>query len=149
MGLSTIVFILIGAGFTAAVLLVLYRNLQVTGPARPEVRLPRRSKAPSAKGSVTSPGSPFRAVSIEPGPKACTAAKTLKGKYYLVELGDVPNLPLPACDVTKCACRYSHHADRRSSNEEDRRGFASLRTEMHGQAGNKEQRKSKGRRVTD
>lgn len=148
MGLSTILFLLIGAGFTAAVLLVLYRNLQTTGPARPEARLPRKPQTKPEKRSASSPGSPFRAVSIEAGSKPCAAVKALKGKYYLVELGDAPELPLFACDVSKCGCRYSHHADRRSS-DEDRRIVASLRTELHGQTGNNEHRKTKGRRVTD
>ncbi|MFK7976989.1 MAG: hypothetical protein AB8C02_12685 [Halioglobus sp.] len=148
MGVSTIVFLLIGAGFTATVLLVLYRNLQSTGPTNPGNRLPRASSPQAQKRSVTSPGSPFRAVSVTPGPKACAAVKGLKGQFYLVELGDAPELPLPACDVSKCGCRYNHHSDRRSS-EEDRRVFASLRTDLHEQNGNKEQRKTKSRRATD
>lgn len=145
----TIILLLIGAGSTAVVLLVLYRNVQATGPSTPPSRVPRKSSARSQKRSVTSPGSPFRAVSIEPGPKACNAVKALKGKYFLMELGDTPELPLPACDTSKCGCRYSHHADRRAPDDEDRRDFASMRTEMHTQTGNDEHRKTKGRRATD
>lgn len=148
MGASTLVLLLIGAGFTVTVLVALVRNLQATGPATPRTRLAPKASAREKASKATSPGSPFRAVSIAPGPKPCAAVKALQGKFYLVELGDVPNLPLFGCDKSKCGCRYSHHADRRSS-EEDRRTIAGIRTELHGQAGNGENRKNKGRRATD
>jgi len=151
MGYSTILLLLVGIGFTGAVLLVLYRNLQATGPAAPVTRIPpkskRNSKTSPAK-SATSPGSPFRAVSIAPGKSPCAAVKALEGKFYLVELGDAPDLPLAGCNAGKCGCRYNHHADRRQS-EDGRRIVGSLRTDLHQQSGKVENRKNMGRRATD
>lgn len=55
---------------------------------------------------------PFHAVSIEPTPTSCPSAKSIKAQRFLSE--DAPSLPLPRCDASECACRYMHHADRRS-----------------------------------
>jgi hypothetical protein len=149
MGFSTVLLLVIGSSATALVLLVLFRNLQATGPATPVARSrTTRARKASAPKQGTSPGSPFRAVSINPGVQCCAAARALEGKYYLVELDEIPELPLPACNAARCGCRYNHHADRRSP-EDDRRSAASLRTELHAQGGNIEQRTNHGRRTTD
>ena len=147
MSFMTLLLILFAAGCTGAVAMILYRNLQTTGPATPVSRLPKKTKSIPPKAE-NSPGSPFRAVSIAPGESPCAAVKALQGKYYLVELGDAPTLPLAGCNAGKCGCRYNHHADRRQSNE-DRRDAHSLRTDLHQQGGNAENRMNQGRRATD
>ncbi len=59
----------------------------------------------------------FGAVSIKIGPRACSAAKYLKGKRFLSS--KAPALPLYKCDVSDCQCKYDYYKDRRS--EDDRR----------------------------
>jgi len=61
--------------------------------------------------------SPFHAVSIKTGEKACAAAREISGKRFLSSAA--PRLPLPGCDVRECQCRFVHHNDRR--NGKDRR----------------------------
>ena len=59
----------------------------------------------------------FRAVSIQTGPRACTAAKYLRGKRFIST--QAPELPLSRCDISDCKCKYAYHKDRRD--EDDRR----------------------------
>jgi hypothetical protein len=53
----------------------------------------------------------FRAVSIQPGERACACAISLEAKRFLS--GEAPRLPLRDCDRAACTCRYRHHEDRR------------------------------------
>jgi hypothetical protein len=65
---------------------------------------------------------PYHAVSIVTPEKqtavlsgaACAAANACAGRRFLA--AEAPQLPLPECNVSKCTCRYRHHADRRSGN---------------------------------
>ena len=59
----------------------------------------------------------FGAVSIKTGPRACTAAKYLRGKRFISS--QAPALPLSECDISDCKCKYDYYKDRRS--EDDRR----------------------------
>jgi len=58
---------------------------------------------------------PFHAVSIEPGPKACAAARELEGKRFLAS--SAPMLPLRECGSASCKCHYVHYNDRRTQRE--------------------------------
>ena len=55
--------------------------------------------------------SPHHAVSIVPGPRACSASLDLREQRFLSR--EAPTLPLKKCDSSKCACQYQHHDDRR------------------------------------
>jgi hypothetical protein len=57
--------------------------------------------------------SPWYAVSVVPGVRACGAVKALTGKRWLS--AEAPRLPLPKCDASTCDCRYQHHPDRRAA----------------------------------
>ena len=59
--------------------------------------------------------SKFHAVSIRPGPEACSAARGLEGQRFLSDAA--PPIPLPGCDSRNCRCRFVHFDDRRSGDE--------------------------------
>ena len=63
---------------------------------------------------------PFHAVSINPTQGSCPAVVSLALQRFLSE--EAPALPLADCNATDCACRYVHHADRRSGNRNRRGG---------------------------
>jgi hypothetical protein len=66
----------------------------------------------------------FRAVEIAPSVMCCSAAKQVKGRFYL--LRQAPRLPLMGCTMpTNCSCKFRKTADRRDS---DRRMFGSTET---------------------
>lgn len=56
----------------------------------------------------------YHAVTVAPGLISCTLAAQLVGRRFLS--ADAPPLPLPGC-VTRCRCRYIHHADRRAADD--------------------------------
>jgi hypothetical protein len=86
-------------------------------------------------------GNPYHAVSIEPGPRACEAARSAEGKRFLS--ATAPMLPLKGCTNASCQCRYVHHNDRR--NQRDRRvNFAN--PHVHSMA---DRRSGGGRRMND
>ena len=61
---------------------------------------------------ATVPKSPWRSVSVVPGPSACEAAQRLRGERFLA--GKAPRLPLAQCNNQhQCDCKYQHYADRR------------------------------------
>jgi hypothetical protein len=63
-------------------------------------------------------GNPYHAVSIEPGTRACEAARAASAKRFLSTAA--PMLPLRECaHPSACQCRYAHYQDRRS--QPDRR----------------------------
>ncbi len=63
---------------------------------------------------------PFHAVSIEPAEEGCPAVESLKLQRFLSE--EAPGLPLADCGAVDCACKYVHHADRRSGARNRRLG---------------------------
>ena len=89
----------------------------------------------------------YHAVSIKYAPTACQAAKQLTGRRYLATAA--PRLPLSACDVTDCQCRFVHHDDRRSGT--DRRSpFAPARGSITATGElRQEQREGRDRRRDD
>ena len=116
-------------------------------------RKPIKTAAKKQAGRVgTTPApekSAFRCTSIKAAGDACDEAKKREGKRYLHS--EVPSLPLAACDVAKCDCRYVHHDDRRDS-DEDRRAIAGLNAELYAERGKTERRadvKGRGRRTSD
>lgn len=100
--------------------------------------------SPSSKRQHTSakPANPFRAISIVCGEAACATASMNAEKRYL--LAEAPQLPLAGCAEGRCGCRYQHHADRRSSDNDRRLNFG-LSQELHGST-SAERRKSADRR---
>jgi hypothetical protein len=54
-------------------------------------------------------------VSIVLSEKSCAAAQELSGRRILATTA--PKLPLPACDIPECACRFEHHQDRRANRD--------------------------------
>ena len=67
---------------------------------------------PEAKPAASKkPASPFHAVTIVPGLRACAAALDLQGHRFLSR--DAPALPLKKCESGSCTCRYEHYDDRR------------------------------------
>lgn len=54
---------------------------------------------------------PFHCVTIEGSAGACKAVMALSGQRFLSK--DAPDLPLRACNVDLCECRYVHYDDRR------------------------------------
>jgi hypothetical protein len=55
----------------------------------------------------------WHAVSVKPGPGACSVADTGRDRRWLSR--EAPALPLPGCTKPeKCRCTYLHHQDRRS-----------------------------------
>jgi hypothetical protein len=96
--------------------------------------------------AVAAMASRYRAVSIDCGPGACEAAKSIGGKRVLV--GELGNLPLKECDAAVCECKYVHHDDRRDEHE-DKRAISALSTQLYQASGKTERRKRKGRRRSD
>ena len=55
----------------------------------------------------------WHAVSVKPGPGACSVADTGRDRRWLSR--EAPVLPLPGCtEPQKCRCTYRHHEDRRA-----------------------------------
>ena len=126
-------------------------------PARPNgksaARKPVKAVAKKQAGRVGTTPAPekpaFRCTSIKAAGNACDAAKEIECKRYLHS--EVPSLPLADCDVAKCDCRYTHHDDRRAT-DEDRRAIAGLSAELYAESGKTERRaeaKGRGRRKED
>ncbi|NQX88197.1 MAG: hypothetical protein HRT77_06005 [Halioglobus sp.] len=91
-------------------------------------------------------GNPFHAVSILTADGHCAAVGSLKVQRFLSD--EAPGLPLEACAVEDCQCRYLHHADRRSGARDRRLRLAddaSARDVWH----QRERRVSRGRRQED
>ncbi|MFA9419253.1 MAG: hypothetical protein ACERLB_03815 [Gammaproteobacteria bacterium] len=81
-------------------------------------RFKANSSSTHKSASVTSKRKKeFGAVSIKTGPRACSAAKYLRGKRFISS--QAPALPLSKCDISDCKCKYQYYTDRRS--EDDRR----------------------------
>ena len=145
MGISTIVFLIIGIVGMAAVVLVLRSHLQSSG----QQAASEAKKSRSGQNANPSPKNPYRAISIVSRESSCAAVKAVGAKRFLVEDGDVPQLPLSDCDVVKCPCKYAHHEDRRDD-EDDRRALGStLKTQLYKQTDDKDRREKRGRRASD
>lgn len=145
MGFSTNAYLVIG--LVGVLLLVLILRSGLRKPHREQTS--RLSRASQAK-KPAAPQNPFRATSIVAGPNACEAVMRLSEKRFLASAKEVPQLPLPDCDQSKCTCKYAHHADRREERNDDRRGPPGLRTELHKHLDKEERRRKKrGRRASD
>ena len=101
----------------------------------------KRAKSSPVASNPTS-AEPFHAVSILPGEHACAAAFRATGQRFLSR--EAPTLPLPTCDAFDCACRFTHHKDRRAGPR--RRNDFGLMSSPH--AG-PNRRHRIGRRATD
>ena len=100
----------------------------------------RRAKVTAEKNAKTYPG-----VSIKLCAQACDAAKELDKHRFLS--GEAPLLPLADCNQLNCACKYTHHKDRRDVNE-DRRHAYSMKTELYDTTGKENRRNRKERRAS-
>lgn len=70
-------------------------------------------KDPAKQGTPASDRR-WHAVSVKPGPGACSVADSGRNRRWLSR--EAPMLPLPGCTrPEKCRCTYQHHEDRRSS----------------------------------
>lgn len=90
--------------------------------------------------------SPYRAVSVRCGAGACEEALALGSRRFLH--GRLGQLPLEGCNSPQCNCTFEHHADRRSS-DDDQRAPIGLRSELYAASGKPERRKRRGRRKSD
>lgn len=109
----------------------------------------RVKKAVSKKPKKPVQLRPYRGTSIVFEKCACDAVKEIGNKRFLVADGGTPMLPLPACDASRCNCKYMHHDDRRDY-DDDRRLSAALKTELYEDTGNENRRtKKRGRRKSD
>jgi hypothetical protein len=98
-------------------------------------------KPAPATAKPASAGNDYRAVSVAPGIKCCSAAKNIVGKCYLLREG--PRLPLANCSMpANCSCKFKKASDRR---DEDRRQLGS--TETGRWFPGPENRKRRGRRA--
>jgi len=160
MGLSTFAYLVIGVLVViTAVLLLRSRSGKAAGktastPAKSQSATVKTTAAtkhkPAASKSPAPSNTPYRAISIVPGSKACEAAIAIGEKRFLAAAQEIPQLPLPGCRQPRCTCRYAHHADRRDTTEGDRRGPPGLRSELHTHTGESERRaKKRGRRASD
>ena len=108
----------------------------------------KRRKPVTARGSrQTRVAGKYHAVSINPGSRCCSAAKTTGDKRFLTS-GRVPMLPLANCNSGACTCKYVRHEDRRTSLG-DRRAAYSMSTELFGLDEEKDRRTRQGRRAAD
>ncbi len=54
----------------------------------------------------------YSAVSVKPGPDACTAVRSIAGQHFSPQ--EAPRLPLENCDQKKhCGCAYDRETERR------------------------------------
>ena len=104
-----------------------------------------RKAASSSEHEATASKS-FTAVTLALGPGACEAVLSFGERRFLS--GDAPILPLTDCGSTSCTCKYVHYEDRRDISEDRRQPF-SMRTDLHGSAGEEERRQRAGRRGPD
>jgi hypothetical protein len=71
----------------------------------------RKSEPATTPVVARKASSPYHAVAVVPGPRACAAAEALRDRRFLSR--EAPALPLPGCDCGRCQCRYEHFDDRR------------------------------------
>jgi hypothetical protein len=124
-------------GIVAAIAFVMYRAQLLPFTAGTPGRRPVRA---------TEPENPYPAVSIRCASGACAGAKSLKGRRYLGD--EAPVLPLAECASSRCDCRYVHHVDRRTGNN-DRRTLKSEKQDFAMAFGNTDLREGLGRRASD
>lgn len=144
MDTSTIVFVGMGIAVIGATVLLLRFKAQAANKKAP----PTAAKTRAAEKPKPQVKNRFRATSITCGEDSCAAVQVFAGKRYLVEANDIPPLPVTGCDAKKCACTYSHHADRRDP-DDDRRGPPGLRSDLHSYARESDRRRKRGRRKSD
>src|SRR5262245_51597402 len=145
MDASTIAFLLIGLiGVAVAVLALRSKGKTASKKKVASTAKSRTAKARTAEQTRSPPTSRYKATSITPGEISCAAVGAIKGKRFLVRDNDIPQIPVPGCDVKKCTCVYAHHEDRREE-EHDRRGPRGLRSDLHSHATGTERRTRRGR----
>ncbi len=106
-----------------------------------------RGKEKTVKRSAPSvQRNPYNAVSVMSSRVACTAVGKIKNQKFLSK--DAPLLPLAACSVKECNCKYVHHPDRRDESN-DRRMPYSLGTTFYAQGDRPDRRANPGRRSSD
>lgn len=88
----------------------------------------------------------YRCVGIQPADSenACEVVRAIAGKRFLP--GHSPKLPLPACTVERCSCKYVHFDDRRAGNRREEGGVKVRKLQSMDWD---ERRRNRGRRKTD
>jgi hypothetical protein len=145
MGNSTIAFLIIGIVGIAAMILVLRSHLQQS--TKKATSVVKKTHSDQNSNSLTK--NPYRAISIVSRKSSCAAVKAIGTKRFLVEDGDIPQLPLSDCDVLKCPCKYAHYEDRRDDDDPRRLLEGSMKTRLYEQTEEKDRREKRGRRSTD
>ena len=75
-------------------------------PVRPRLEF-------GASSTTVNAPSPYRALEIIPGPRACAVAKRFAKHRFL--LGEAPSPPLAGCDQQgSCTCKFQKFPDRRT-----------------------------------
>ena len=121
----------IAAAIVIAAFWLRYRRREAPGASSPAA--PASGVNPDGSGR-------FHAISIRARPDACDAAREIHGLRFLS--AEVPELPLPECDVANCGCRFVRHRDRRSG--DDRRSPF-----QGGYGGSSTRREEDRRRIAD
>ena len=85
-------------------------------------KTPRNDSAQKPVPRATAPSAPagqdYRAVSVAPGIKCCSAAKNALGNSYLSR--EAPRLPLQNCTMpANCSCKFKKAPDRRDSDRRE------------------------------
>ena len=144
MGNSIIVFLVLILVGVAAAALVLRSNKQTP---KKDMNAGAKKQNSSQKSSPR-PINPYRATAIICGENSCEAVKAISGKRFLDSEKDIPQIPLPSCDKSKCSCKYEHYLDRRNT-DEIRRAPPGLKSQLHPHIENVERRLKRGRRTSD
>ena len=86
------------------------------------IKLPRPVAEKSTSGAPKK--SPWHAVSIVRGHRACEAVCRLDGQRWLSI--EAPPVPVTGCNSAQCSCHYRHHEDRRLKDRRESFLVASL-----------------------
>ena len=113
-----------------------------TAVNKPAVRQRKSKNAERYIRPSSEPKNQYHAISICCEKHACKAVLDVQGERYLAT--EAPTLPLAACDLASCRCRYEHHDDRRSDNDDRRLPFG-ISQDLHG-LNESERREKKDRR---
>jgi hypothetical protein len=79
---------------------------------------PAKKPTPKVTVKPATVGKDYRAVSVAPGSKCCSAANDIVGKVYLAR--EAPRLPLANCTTPgSCSCKFKKASDRRDGDRRD------------------------------
>jgi hypothetical protein len=77
-----------------------------------------KKPTPTAPVKPATIGKDYRAVSVAPGVKCCSAGTAIVGKSFLSR--EAPRLPLANCTMpSNCSCKFKKAADRRDGDRRE------------------------------